>query len=418
MNDEKDEYKGIYYEQNKIYNENDEHNFKYGAHFKYEELYKRLYEIVNQRNINNNNLNKKRRDNGKNKVIKGVSRNKVSNKEKYNGENISKYLKNINNISLSKSNKSIKSSSFNKINERKIENISNKNTINNIKNTRTMLRNVLFQNINKKMNNNKILVDNKIYNSKNSSSNEKLTKKLLNFDKSSKSMSLKSKTRNLSTSKKRNLNKTIFFLQNSKFNTQIKNYFKQKYSKISDNSLYKKLSNIKKNTFINNKVISKTNSIPISRNNLNIINKKKPKNKINILDNKLLNKNLSTQSLTSNDNNKINQTNNKKKANKSIYISGNIYFNTIQTNSEFSEINLLNISYSKEKIKPEKIFSKILNKKDNKRIHNFSSSKERSSINSSIKHSLFPSNKTDSTMNSSQKGKNKIKQKMNKPLLV
>ena len=95
-----------------------------------------------------------------------------------------------------------------------------------------------------------------------------------------------------------------------------------------------------------------------------------------------------------------------------------MYYNTIQTNSGLSEINLLNISYSKEKIKPEKIFSIILNKKEKKKIHNSSSSKERSSINSSIKHSLFPSNKTGSTMNSSQKGKNKIKQKMNKPLLV
>ena len=324
----------------------------------------------------------------------------------------------MNDNSLSKSNKSFKSASFNKINEKKIKNVSDKNTINNVKNTRTILRNVLLQNIIKKMNNNNIFTHQKIYNSKNSSSNEKLTKKLLNIDKSSKSMSLKSQSRNLSTSKKRKLNNTIFQLQNNKFNTQIKNYFNQKYSKLSDNGLDKKLSNINNNTYINNKIVNKKKSIPISRDNHIIINKKKSKNTINILDNKLLSKNLSTQSLSNNDNNNINQSNNKKNANKSTYISGNIYYNTIQTNSRLSEINLLNISYSKEKIKPEKIFSIILNKKEKKRIHNLSSSKEKSSINSSIKHSYFPSNKTGSTMNSSQKGKNKIKQKMNKPLLV
>ena len=415
MNDEKDEYKGLYYGQDNLYNENDEHNFEYGAHFKYEELYKILYDIINERKINNNNINKKRREHGKNTVLKGVSRNKINNKENYNGENISK---NMNDNSLSKSNKSFKSASFNKINERKIKNVSDKNTISNVKNTRTILRNVLLQNIIKKMNNNNIFTHQKIYNSKNSSSNEKLNKKLLNIDKSSKSMSLKSQSRNLSTSKKRKLNNTIFQLQNNKFNTQIKNYFNQKYSKLSDNGLDKKLSNINNNTYINNKIVNKKKSIPISRDNHIIINKKKSKNAINILDNKLLSKNLSTQSLSNNDNNNINQSNNKKNANKSTYISGNIYYNTIQTNSRLSEINLLNISYSKEKIKPEKIFSIILNKKEKKRIHNLSSSKEKSSINSSIKHSYFPSNKTGSTMNSSQKGKNKIKQKMNKPLLV
>ena len=231
-------------------------------------------------------------------------------------------------------------------------------------------------------------------------------------------------SRNLSTSKKTNLNNKIFQIQSNKLKTQIRNYFNEKYSKLFSNynTLYKKLSPIKNNTNSNNETINKKNSIPISRNN-NISSKKKlKKNIINIIENKFIIKNPSTQSLTNNENNKIsknnNKTNNKNKINKSTFISNNIYYNTTETLPGFSIINLLNTSVTKEKIKPETILSILLNQKIKKKRNNLSSSKERNSISSSFKHSLFPSNKTGSTMNSTQKGKNKMKQKMNKPSLV
>ena len=106
--------------------------------------------------------------------------------------------------------------------------------------------------------------------------------------------------------------------------------------------------------------------------------------------------------------------------NKTSFVSNNnnnVYYNTTQTVPGFSIINLLNTSCNnKGKIKPEKILSMILNKKIKKRKNNLSHSKERSSISSSIKHSLFPSNKTGTTLNSTQKVKN-ITLKMNKIMM-
>ena len=423
MNEEKKEYKGLYY--NEDINNNDEEirSFEYGAHFKYNDLYRKLSEIAKERNKENIDLNKNGKIHGNNNVLKGISRNKINNKDNNNGDNFLNYLKNFNNNTSSKINENYKSASYNKINENKIKTLSNKNTINPIKNTRTILRNALFHRTTTKLNNNNnIFINKKNHNTKNSSS--KLTEKLLYMDKSSKSVSNKHQSRNLSTSRKMNLNNKIFQIQSHKLKTQIKNYFNEKYSKLFSNynTLYKKISPNKKNINSNNETINKKYSIPISRNN-NITSKKKlKKNIINILDNKFVSKNPSTQSLTSNENtklNKVNQTNNKNN-NKSTFLNNNNYYNTTQTQTipGLSIINLLNTSGTKEKIAPDKILSILLNKKVKKKRNNLSSSKERSSVSSSIKHSLFPSNKTGSTMNSTQKGKYKMKQKMNKPSLV
>ena len=423
MNEEKKEYKGLYY--NEDINNNDEEirSFEYGAHFKYKELYRKLSEIAKERNKENIDLNKNGKIHGNNNVLKGISRNKTNNKDNNNGDNFLNYLKNFNKITSSKINENYKSASYNKINENKMKTLSNKNTINHIKNTRTILRNSLFQRTTTKLNNNNnIFTNKKNHNTKNSSS--KLTEKILYMDKSSKSVSMKHQSRNLSTSRKLNLNNKIFQIQSHKLKTQIKNYFNEKYSKLFSNynTLYKKISPNKKNTNSNNETINKKNSIPISRNNNIPSNKKIKKNIINIIENKFVSKNPSTQSLTSNENtklNKVNQTNNKNN-NKSTFLNNNNYYNTTQTQTipGLSIINLLNTSGTKEKIAPDKILSILLNKKVKKKRNNLSSSKERSSVSSSIKHSLFPSNKTGSTMNSTQKGKYKMKQKMNKPSLV
>ena len=423
MNEEKKEYKGLYY--NEDINNNDEEirSFEYGAHFKYKELYRKLSEIAKERNKENIDLNKNGKIHGNNNVLKGISRNKTNNKDNNNGDNFLNYLKNFNKITSSKINENYKSASYNKINENKMKTLSNKNTINHIKNTRTILRNSLFQRTTTKLNNNNnIFTNKKNHNAKNSSS--KLTEKILYMDKSSKSVSMKHQSRNLSTSRKLNLNNKIFQIQSHKLKTQIKNYFNEKYSKLFSNynTLYKKISPNKKNTNSNNETINKKNSIPISRNNNIPSNKKIKKNIINIIENKFVSKNPSTQSLTSNENtklNKVNQTNNKNN-NKSTFLNNNNYYNTTQTQTipGLSIINLLNTSGTKEKIAPDKILSILLNKKVKKKRNNLSSSKERSSVSSSIKHSLFPSNKTGSTMNSTQKGKYKMKQKMNKPSLV
>ena len=423
MNEEKKEYKGLYY--NEDINNNDEEirSFEYGAHFKYKELYRKLSEIAKERNKENIDLNKNGKIHGNNNVLKGISRNKTNNKDNNNGDNFLNYLKNFNKIATSKINENYKSASYNKINENKMKTLSNKNTINHIKNTRTILRNSLFQRTTTKLNNNNnIFTNKKNHNTKNSSS--KLTEKILYMDKSSKSVSMKHQSRNLSTSRKLNLNNKIFQIQSHKLKTQIKNYFNEKYSKLFSNynTLYKKISPNKKNTNSNNETINKKNSIPISRNNNIPSNKKIKKNIINIIENKFVSKNPSTQSLTSNENtklNKVNQTNNKNN-NKSTFLNNNNYYNTTQTQTipGLSIINLLNTSGTKEKIAPDKILSILLNKKVKKKRNNLSSSKERSSVSSSIKHSLFPSNKTGSTMNSTQKGKYKMKQKMNKPSLV
>jgi hypothetical protein len=422
MNEEKKDYKGLYYNEEINNNDEENHSFEYGAHFKYKDLYRKLSEIVKERNKDNIELKKNMKIHGNNNVLKGISRNKVNNN--INGDNFLNYLKNFNNITSSKINESYKSASYNKINENKIKTLSNKNTINQIKNTRTILRNALFQKTTTKLNNNNnIFTNKKNHNSKNSSS--KLTEKILYMDKSSKSVSIKHQNRNHSTSRKINLNNQIFQIQSHKLKIQIKNYFNEKYFKLFSkyNSLYKKISPNKKNTNSNNETINKKNSIPLSRNN-NIQSKKKiKKNIINIIDSKFISKNPSTQSLTSNENinikKKVNQTNNKNN-NKSTFINNNMYYNTIQTQKVpvISIINLLNTSGTKEKLTPDKILSILLNKKVKKKRNNLSSSKERSSVSSSIKHSLFPSNKTGSTMNSTQKGKYKMKQKMNKPSLV
>ena len=51
MNEEKDNYKGLYFEEDNNDNEDDDdHNHEYGAHFKYKELYNKLYEIAKERN--------------------------------------------------------------------------------------------------------------------------------------------------------------------------------------------------------------------------------------------------------------------------------------------------------------------------------------------------------------------------------
>ena len=376
MNEEKKEYKGLYY--NEDINNNDEEirSFEYGAHFKYKELYRKLSEIAKERNKENIDLNKNGKIHGNNNVLKGISRNKTNNKDNNNGDNFLNYLKNFNKITSSKINENYKSASYNKINENKMKTLSNKNTINHIKNTRTILRNSLFQRTTTKLNNNNnIFINKKNHNTKNSSS--KLTEKLLYMDKSSKSVSMKHQSRNLSTSRKLNLNNKIFQIQSHKLKTQIKNYFNEKYSKLFSNynTLYKKISPNKKNTNSNNETINKKNSIPISRNKNIPSNKKIKKNIINIIENKFVSKNPSTQSLTSNENtklNKVNQTNNKNN-NKSTFLNNNNYFNTTQTQTipGLSIINLLNTSGTKEKIAPDKILSILLNKKVKKKRNNF-----------------------------------------------
>ncbi len=243
MNEEKKEYKGLYY--NEDINNNDEEirSFEYGAHFKYKELYRKLSEIAKERNKENIDLNKNGKIHGNNNVLKGISRNKTNNKDNNNGDNFLNYLKNFNKITSSKINENYKSASYNKINENKMKTLSNKNTINHIKNTRTILRNSLFQRTTTKLNNNNnIFTNKKNHNTKNSSS--KLTEKILYMDKSSKSVSMKHQSRNLSTSRKLNLNNKIFQIQSHKLKTQIKNYFNEKYSKLFSNynTLYKKIS--------------------------------------------------------------------------------------------------------------------------------------------------------------------------------
>ena len=272
MNEEKDEYKGLYYNNYNNNNEYEEHNFEYGAHFKYEELCKKLFDLAKERNKVNNNSNKKDRINGNNNVLKGISRNKINNNDNNKGENILNYLKNLNHINLSQNNESFKSVSYNKINEKKINILSNKNTINNTRNIRTIVKNSLFQNINKKYF--YIFENNKHYNTKNSSSNKKLNNKILNVDKSFKDISIQHKKRNISKSRKNNLNNIISQIQSNKIKFQIKHYFDEKYSKIFSNfNSFNKVSPNKKN---NNETINKKNSFPKSRNN-NILSMKKIK---------------------------------------------------------------------------------------------------------------------------------------------
>ena len=232
--EEKDNYKGLYFEEDNNDNEDDDdHNHEYGAHFKYKELYNKLFEIAKERNKEKNNSNKKEKNQTNYNVLKGVSRNK----ENKTGENILIYLKNINNLSSSKNNnESFKSASFNKVNDNDIKLFSNKNTINNTKNARTVLRHILFPKNNKKIND--ILSNNKkIHNTNNNSSYKKIKERILFLDKSSKSV----QNRN---SKKNTFNHQIFQIQNNKLKEQIRNYFNKKYSKLfaNYNTLYKKLS--------------------------------------------------------------------------------------------------------------------------------------------------------------------------------
>jgi hypothetical protein len=417
MNEEKDNYKGLYFEEDNNDNEDDDdHNHEYGAHFKYKELYNKLIEIAKERNKEKNNSNKKEKNQTNYNVLKGVSRNK----ENKTGENILIYLKNINNLSSSKNNnESFKSASFNKVNDNDIKLFSNKNTINNTKNARTVLRHILFPKNNKKIND--ILSNNKkIHNTNNNSSYKKIKERILFLDKSSKSV----QNRN---SKKNTFNHQIFQIQNNKLKEQIRNYFNKKYSKLfaNYNTLYKKLSPNKYN-LNDNETINKIKSIPNTRNYIPL-KKKIKKNIIKITEKKSFSKNPSNQSLTNKDNNKINKNINnnniKTYSNKTSFVynnNNNIYYNTTQTFPGFSIINLLNTSsnINKEKIKSGKIISMLLNKKIKKKKNNLSHSKERSSVSPNIKHSFFPSNKKGFTLNNTQKGKNKTKQKMNKPSLV
>ena len=58
MNEEKEEYKGLYFEKDDNNNEDEDHSFEFGAHFKYKELYKKLLEVAKERNKENNKSNK------------------------------------------------------------------------------------------------------------------------------------------------------------------------------------------------------------------------------------------------------------------------------------------------------------------------------------------------------------------------
>ena len=418
MNEEKKDYKGLYFKEGNNENNEEDHNYEYGAHFKYKELYNKLYEIAKERNKEKKNSNKKDKLHQNNNVLKGISRNKT-NREHNTGENILIYLKNLNNLTSSNNNnESFKSASFHKINDNIIKPFSNKNTINNTKNTRTVLRHALFPK-NKKINDyNNINFNNRKNNNTNNSSYMKLNERILLFDKSSKSV----QSRNLSTSRKYNFNNKIIQIQSNKLKNQIRNYFHQKYSKIFSNynTLYKKISP-NKNKTNNTETINKIKSIPTSRNNIPT-KKRIKKNIIKIIEKQSFSKNPSNHNLSNKEHIIKNHNNIKTYTNKTSFVSNNnnnIYYNTTQTVPGFSIINLLNTSCNnKGKIKTEKILSMILNKKIKKRKNNLSHSKERSSISSSIKHSLFPSNKTGTTLNSTQKVKNKIKQKMNKPSLV
>ncbi len=99
-----------------------------------------------------------------------------------------------------------------------------------------------------------------------------MNNKILNVDKSFKGISIQHKNRNISTSRRNNLNNIISQIQSNKIKFKIKNYFDEKYSKIFSNfNSFNKVSPIKKN---NNETINKKNSFPISRNN-NILSMKK-----------------------------------------------------------------------------------------------------------------------------------------------
>ena len=75
--EEKDNYKGLYFEEDNNDNEDDDdHNHEYGAHFKYKDLYNKLFEIAKERNKEKNNSNKKEKNQTNYNVLKGVSRNK------------------------------------------------------------------------------------------------------------------------------------------------------------------------------------------------------------------------------------------------------------------------------------------------------------------------------------------------------
>ena len=50
MNEEKKDYKGLYFKEGNNENTEEDHNYEYGAHFKYKELYNKLYEIAKERN--------------------------------------------------------------------------------------------------------------------------------------------------------------------------------------------------------------------------------------------------------------------------------------------------------------------------------------------------------------------------------
>ena len=99
-----------------------------------------------------------------------------------------------------------------------------------------------------------------------------MNNKILNVDKSFKDISIQHKKRNISKSRKNNLNNIISQIQSNKIKFQIKHYFDEKYSKIFSNfNSCNKVSPIKKN---NNETINKKNSFPISRNNNILTNKK------------------------------------------------------------------------------------------------------------------------------------------------
>ena len=59
MNEEKKDYKGLYYNEEINNNDEENHSFEYGAHFKYKDLYRKLSEIVKERNKDNIELKKK-----------------------------------------------------------------------------------------------------------------------------------------------------------------------------------------------------------------------------------------------------------------------------------------------------------------------------------------------------------------------
>lgn len=370
--------------------------FEYGAHFKYRDLYDRLY--ILSKNINNENWKKKKSNTivnkmNNNSIIKRVSRNPkniYNNKVSFNNESIILYLKKMHNITLknklSDSYKMIFKNCENKISKSETK---NKNKINNKRNN---VLNVFL--------NQKIIVKKNIN-----------LKKTINNDYCPKSSS---QSRNLSSSISKKLHHKNLFNEN-KIKSKISNYLNLYFSKIINKKINKnKTSNIKNKSFKSNINII----IPISGNCKNNSEKGSKKKIKEFLSKSNINES-EEKKLTNNQNNIIIK---QKKINQNHY---NLYFQTTSENLSKTKgkntnnnhnvnINNNNKSCKNKKYKDNEILILLLEKKNKKKklSNNISISKEKKF--SSLKHSIFPSNR-NSTMNTTQQNKNSSNSNIKNP---